>query len=241
MNKTKSQETTLAEVVAALRESGGAVISSPESGLGDDSSPLAPVCALCRLVERTIDRSLKSFFSEFVNDPEVRVQFRKADGFCRTHLVNLERSGDALAIAILYADLTKESLVRWRTGKRTPKSKLRGSLFARSAACVCPACAAEAEGETRFVAALAAGLGRDSSVWEAVEASRGLCIRHVDSVAAAAAPADAAHLIEIEVRKLETLHAELEEIIRKNDYRYRGEEWGAERDAWRRALLRLRR
>ena len=39
---------------------------------------------------------------------------------------------------------------------------------------------------------------------------------------------------------MDALVAELEEFVRKNDYRFRDEPWGGERDAWRRALLRLR-
>ena len=40
----------------------------------------------------------------------------------------------------------------------------------------------------------------------------------------------------LEAKKLELLRGELNEVIRKNDYRFRSEEWGAERDAWVRAL-----
>jgi hypothetical protein len=35
------------------------------------------------------------------------------------------------------------------------------------------------------------------------------------------------------------LHAELAEIIRKHDYRYRDEPWGPEKDAWSRAAAKL--
>jgi hypothetical protein len=35
---------------------------------------------------------------------------------------------------------------------------------------------------------------------------------------------------------METLRAELGEFIRKNDYRFINEGFGAERDAWRRAV-----
>jgi len=37
------------------------------------------------------------------------------------------------------------------------------------------------------------------------------------------------------------LQAELGEIVRKNDYRFRGEPWGSEKDAWLRALQKLKR
>jgi hypothetical protein len=57
----------------------------------------------------------------------------------------------------------------------------------------------------------------------------------------AADPIVAARLRRREAQRLAALQAELEEIVRKNDYRFRGEPWGPERDAWLRALAKLRR
>ena len=48
-------------------------------------------------------------------------------------------------------------------------------------------------------------------------------------------------LLDLEKRRLEALYTELEEMIRKNDYRFSHEEWGEEKDAWLRALTRLTR
>ena len=53
------------------------------AGIGADGAP--PGCAVCRLAHRSTERSLKAFFAEFVNDPEVRARFRKSRGFCREH------------------------------------------------------------------------------------------------------------------------------------------------------------
>ena len=64
---------------------------------------------------------------------------------------------------------------------------------------------------------------------------------HVEKVAAVATRDHAERLLSLESEKLNKLRTELNEIIRKNDYRFRNEEWGAERDAWLRALNRLTR
>lgn len=242
MKPGPAPEATLAEIVTALRDTGGAVLSSqpdtqPPSEPGADA--LMPFCAICRLAHRSVERSLRAFFSEFVNDPEVRVRFRKSRGFCREHIPLLASCGDALGVAILYADLTDETRRRWRSGGA------KGSLFSRwfqpSSETPCPSCAAEAEAEARYTGALANGLAGDSALWDTLRKSAGLCSRHVERVAAVARHADAARLIEMEAARMDALYAELEEFVRKNDYRFRAEPWGPERDAWRRALSRLRR
>ena len=43
-------------------------------------------------------------------------------------------------------------------------------------------------------------------------------------------------LLSIEREKLAALQLELAELIRKNDYRFSEEDWGAESDSWRRAI-----
>ena len=244
MNPVPGPEAALAEIVTALRESGDAVVSSLEpmpSPSGIDVDALAPRCALCRLADRSAERSLRAFFSEFVNDPEVRIRFRKSRGFCRQHTPLLARCGDALGVAILYADLADETRRRWRSNG----CGQAGSPFSRwlhpNKVTACPACGAEEDAEARYSAALASGLARDPGLWEIIQASSGLCARHVEKIAIAARPRDAARLLEIECARMDGLFSELEEFVRKNDYRFRTEPWGAERDAWRRALLRLRR
>ena len=243
MSSAPEPEAALAEVLTALRESIGAVDSSldgnPQSQ-ESDTGDMTTACALCRLADRSAERSLRAFFSEFVNDPAVRVRFRKSRGFCREHVPLLARCGDALGVAILYADLADEVRIRWRTNVSGPKRSLFSRLLPSNDAAECPSCAAESEAEARYAGALAAGLARDPNIWQTVHASRGLCRRHVECIAAAAPPSDAAKLLAMESAKIDDLFAELEEFVRKNDYRFRGEPWGSERDAWRRALLRLR-
>jgi len=70
-------------------------------------------------------------------------------------------------------------------------------------------------------------------------ASGGLCLPHL-RVALAGAPAEARRFLEAaESDKLAGLREELSDLIRKNDYRFREEPWGPERDAWIRAARKL--
>ncbi len=194
------------------------------------------VCPVCLLTARSVERDIRALFAEFVNDPESRTRLRRSRGFCSIHTLLLAELGDALAVAILYSDLTERTRERWQ-------SEVKGKFpFVKRQELIapCPACAAANETENRYTQALAAGLAREE-VWRAVENGPGLCTAHAEATMSAAKPADAARLRELETRHLVLLQAELEEIIRKNDYRFRGEEWGAERDAWLRALHKLRR
>jgi hypothetical protein len=228
MSDTSSsrREATLHEVLEALRAS------------TSETLPLESRCALCILVQRSMTRSLRAFFAEYVNDLEVRVAFRKARGFCPEHTPLLASLGDALAVAILYRDLAEQTEARWQSGART-RRRARW-LGGREASGICPACVAAREANRRYAGALAAGLVEES-VWEVLEQSAGLCVAHGEQVRDAAQPAHAERLRRLEIERLKTLRAELESFIRKNDYCFRDEPWGMERDAWKRALYKLMR
>lgn len=226
MNQT---ETTLHEILEALH-------AAPE---GAQDAPLQASCALCRLIARSVAQSTRAFFAEFVNDPPARTRLRQARGFCAEHTALLASLGDALAVAILYSDLARLTRERWQQeGGRGLRLNLRGG--GRTPSTPCPACADAQEAQARYVGALVAGL-KEPQVWEALEAGSGLCVAHAERVMAQAAPAHAARLRLLESERLAALQADLDEIVRKNDYRFRGEAWGPERDAWLRALKKLSR
>lgn len=208
--------------------------------------PNEPACALCRRVARSVQRGLKSFFAEFVNDPEVRDRWRGAQGLCASHADLAAQEGDALAVAILYADLARLTRERWEgTGPRASKGPFAGLLASRMRRSVlshpCPGCVLAQEAEVRYVAALSAGLAVDEAAWEALEVGGGVCIGHAEQLFTAATPIVSERLRRREAQRLAELQTELEEIVRKNDYRFRGVPWGAERDAWLRALDRMKR
>ena len=224
-----SLETSLHELLDALR-----LQHDPARADADAASLSCPVCTLTR---RSVERQVRAFFAEFINDPAARVRFRQSRGFCAHHTPLLAELGDALAVAILYADLAERTRDRWQTERphRFPFGRNAHKPLAP-----CPACSAETDAERRYTQALAAGLER-TEVWSRVEAGTGLCVAHIEMILVVASPAGAARLRQLEMQRLSLLQSELEELIRKNDYRFRGETWGAERDAWQRALNKLRR
>jgi hypothetical protein len=236
-----SREATLHEIVEALR-------SDIETNLTSEKTEVLEArqsaCALCRLITRSVERSLRALFAEFVNDPPVRARLRRAQGFCAVHTPLLAALGDSLAVAILYNDLAEATRTRWQAeaaagGRRGLRVGGRRQT-PKPPSAPCPACAAEREAEARYTGALAAGLG-SADIWTALESGDGLCVAHAGQVMARAKPALAARLRQLETARLAALQAELQAIIRKNDYRFRGEPWGAEKDAWRRALRKITR
>ncbi len=233
----RALEPTVEEIVQALTGS-------------DQDAPLASIsslpqtCALCRLVTRSVIRGMRSFFVEFVNDPEARMHLRASRGFCGPHTEVAAATGDALGIAILYADLADLSSERLTfTKPRRTSFSLRIKPSKQQTA-ICPACTMQAEAEKRYTAALAVALNASATEmqpWKALAEGEGLCVEHIERTASALTPEAAGKFSEMQVGKLNELKKELEEVIRKNDYRFRGEAWGEERDAWLRALNRLAR
>lgn len=79
----------------------------------------------------------------------------------------------------------------------------------------------------------------DSAERARYAAGPGLCVRHLEIVAARASPDLRRFLADLLTTQLESLHAELAEFFRKGDYRFQHEPRGAEQTAWRRAIARL--
>ena len=69
-----------------------------------------------------MERWLRTFLAEYVNDPAARELLRRAQGFCPAHTNMLSHLNESLAIAILYADLARLARERWQ---QTPESSLR--------------------------------------------------------------------------------------------------------------------
>jgi len=185
-------------------------------------------CVVCRLVANAVDRYLRALLHERVNDPGVRERLRASFGFCREHSWQLQRRGDPLGISILWRDLLSQGVEgddsSRRPGRRRPQ--------------ICPACEAAVEAERRYLGTLLDHI-EVGELRNEYAASRGLCLPHVRAALAQALPEAKRFLMASESDKLARLSAELAEIIRKNDYRFREEPWGPEKDAWIRATGKL--
>jgi hypothetical protein len=77
---------------------------------------------------------------------------------------------------------------------------------------------------------------RDAAFAAAFDASAGLCRVHLASTLRTADTAAARALAARQAAIWRRLEADLDEFIRKHDYRFQGEAFDVERDVWRRAL-----
>lgn len=207
-------------------------------------------CPLCTIERQTVRRYLDNLFYENVNSPALRRRLRESRGFCREHawLVVNERLGDALGIAIVYRDIL-ESLLQdmtarprraktsWLLAKPSPAEGGESEAEAATTSGLCPACAQRDEIGRSMLAILVKFL-TDKDMQAALRQSDGLCLRHFSLAFDQTEGREEARaiLLGIQREKVTSLCAELSEFIRKNDYRYFGEGFGAEGDSWKRAL-----
>ncbi len=179
-------------------------------------------CAICALNRVAVEGWIDSLLREGVTNVKSRLKFREAGGLCREHGRILEARGNPLGVAILMEDLLTQA---------------NPAHLGRRSAVRCAVCEYLRETEARYVDALAKAL-----VWpearEAFAASPGLCVPHMRRLISRARRPVETWVRTTCAAHLEPLAAELAEAIRKYDYRFRGEPWGEEADAWRRAVAR---
>lgn len=219
-----------------------------------------PGCPVCRLVESSTTHFLGSMFYENVNDIPARAHLRSSFGFCREHAWQVLEGGlgDALGISIIYHDVFTNILRRlpavsetaaapgWRDRLRQFTSRdhlleqVRAALQALKPAKPCPACEQRMNTTQLVLAVLIDSLKKREDVAAALAASDGLCLPHFAAVLEQTQDEHVfATLIGSFRQRMEELNGDLGEFIRKNDYRFRGESMGRERNAGRRAIAKL--
>jgi DNA-binding transcriptional MerR regulator len=206
------------------------------------------------LEQQVVERYLDNQFYENVNNPAWRDHLRASLGFCREHAwlgVN-RRLGDALGYSIIYHDLVNSILrqiedgggsspsagrASWRgqlpEAIRTLSDRLRRALTPRKR---CPVCEYRDEMARNILSSLVQDLNTRETI-DALKTSDGLCLHHLKQVIESSNDVSIyEELLAIHREKLEGLKAELAEFIRKNDYQAIKEGFGAEGDAWLRAI-----
>lgn len=214
-----------------------------------------PGCVLCRLLARSANRYVDGVLWELVNDAETRRNLNQARGYCREHAWLLVRHGASLGVAILMRDVIRTllqvvetgkfeaqpavSLGRvWQTFNHGQPGQATASLVAGlSPQAACPVCAALRTSEKYYLEALLAHFSGLDSLDASYRDSDGLCLPHFRLALAHVSDEETfTRLVEAQKAIWQRLQAELSEFIRKNDYRFKGEGFGPEGDAWLRAI-----
>lgn len=202
-------------------------------------------------------RYLENQFYENVNSPGWRDRLRGSLGFCHEHawLAVARRLGDPLGFSIIYRDVLNHILKRLEEKVVHPRSSrhwmsllrqvpeqtrtvMERLLYAITPTRRCPVCELQEETRRELLSVLVDGLRKPELV-DALRSSTGLCLPHLQrSLEEVKDTAACESLLVIHREKLEALRAELEEFIRKSEYRVQ-EGFGAEGDAWLRAIAQV--
>jgi hypothetical protein len=174
-------------------------------------------CAVCQLSLRSVARLLQSVAYEQVNDLDLRKALREAGGFCNVHAHQwLREAHNVLGTALIYRDVLAAAL---RELDAPRPGRLRTLLGGSAASAACPACAAQADAERRYLEVLLELVAHDPQL---IEHSDGLCRRHT-LLAVRIGGAASTLIAERTAEVVRQLIADLDEVIRKEDYRFRNE------------------
>ena len=212
-------------------------------------------CPICALGRRAVARYLDTLIYECVNDPGARRRIRAAQGFCRLHGWQLRRHGGALGIAIIYRDIVRDLVqalgaadyqapprlraVMESLDRKRPASGTEELVRALAPTKECPACQAQHQTERMYVDVLLDNLD-DPEMQKALGEGFGLCLPHLRLALERARDEKAFHLLRgsAEIAFARLLH-DLDEMIRRHDYRFADEGLAEVGDAWVRAIAQI--
>lgn len=202
-------------------------------------------CPLCVIVERAERKAVDHFLYDQVNDISRRDALRASRGYCPTHTAMLAEGRSALGVAIVSRDILRAMTAELESASGdSGRGWLKGRLGARAGTqlaakiepqAACPMCRARPQIEEPLIIGLLRNLG-DPAFDAAFTASGGLCREHLAATLRAADPAATRLLAQAQAARWRSIEAELDEFIRKHDYRFNEEIMDIERDVWLRAL-----
>jgi len=199
-------------------------------------------CAICRLARKASDSYINALLYEGVVDVDLRQKLRDARGPCYVHAWRMaSRRGAVLGTAIVYRDVINTLAKELEAPEKRSLLGGKNSLAQRLAATgPCPACSLEEDAVRRAVKTLLKHID-DSGIAESYVAAGGLCLPHfTETLAHAGGPAGGTarrSLSDWQATAFRRLRDELDELIRKHDYRFSGEAiTEQEAVAWTRAV-----
>lgn len=203
-------------------------------------------CPICTAVGETMKRLQDSWCYDGFTDVRLRQQLIRDQGFCALHTWQLAELNSAFPLALIYKDVLEDLLAQEAAAVASTPSPLRGwrRWFARRDAPrqapstpACFFCQHRQRLEQSHVEVMVILLeGEEARGW--FSHSTGLCRQHMQQASAFAqqsAPRSADVLHRCQRGCLQRLLEEVEEQIRKHDYRFASDPRGNEMTAWRRA------
>ncbi len=195
-------------------------------------------CALCELESNYMHHYFETLLYENVNDPVLRDKLAKSGGFCHRHAHLLLSFNDALGMAILYRDQIS-ILCRYLKKIKNISPKSLHEKIQNQSSGNCPACTSEEQNRNNKIETFLEWID-DDELKRQFESGVGFCKEHLFAVIKQAKkPKTCSYIIEAHFEKYSRLLFELDEFIRKNDYKFVKEEFGKEGNSWLRAIKML--
>ncbi len=202
-------------------------------------------CAICHISQKAVEHFLDAILYESVNDPDVRQHVLASLGFCNRHAWQMRKlGGNALGMAILH----RSAVNQWqkqlaevpKPDRRTKFQKYRDQVArANHAKKSCLGCEKQVEIEARYIEAVLKSI-TDPEFSRLLDASAGFCRRHFAQACKTALDSETLNaLVKMETEINRRLIGELDEFIRKSDYRFISEGFAAEGDSRIRAIEHL--
>jgi hypothetical protein len=206
-------------------------------------------CTLCRMAQRKSQRYVETLLNEAVTDVDQRDTWRKARGICHWHAwMATETPHSAGSLAILYADVLRHDLKhlaaltavapdtqRWRW-RHSLAQRLQDWLRSWRQQRSCLVCHLWREQERLYLQVLLDDW-QEPELAQAFASASGLCWPHtLRLVEQGRQHAHLQAVLAAQQIHLQRLQDELQEFIRKLDYRFGREPYGREADAWRRVV-----
>ena len=197
-------------------------------------------CAVCRLARKASDSYIRALIYEGVTDVKLREALRNARGLCHSHGWRMAgRRGSVLGTAIIYRDVinTLVKALEARPGSARRFGRGQAELSRSLAASEdCPACILERDAECRAVKILLNHIG-DAAMAETYQQAGGICLPHFQLALAHGSQSAGSTLGGWQAQAWAHLRDDLDQLIRKHDYRFRSETvTDEEADSWERSV-----
>ncbi|MCK9478318.1 MAG: DUF6062 family protein [Firmicutes bacterium] len=186
-------------------------------------------CPICELVIKGTLQSIESFLYEGVNDRALRSEICSANGFCSHHAYMMMKKGDPLAHALIYGDLLNRAIDFSNSSNNKGQNSSRPSNK-------CLFCSQANASEKIYIEAFTNAFG-DEKFSEKYSKGGLLCMPHLNMIQNFNKKPNISKIKEITLSKYEKLIHHLDEIKRKNDYRFSHEEWSKQEAlAWKQVV-----
>lgn len=184
-------------------------------------------CPICRRNDEISYNYVDNLLYENVNDGAVREQLGDSLGFCKEHWQLFLKIGDSLGTAIIYNDLLAKFMNLLVSGNFNKFLNRK----------TCPVCNLIEE-QTRNNLKIFLSYYNDSEFRKEFEQTNGLCANHLIRLLRASEKKEQKdYFIYFHKKKIEQIQNKLNELIRKNDYRFESEKISAEEgESWIKAI-----